>query len=483
MTRTRGKYLLAVDRRCIIDGRVEELKAFAVEARTRPIIEVIQSGEAPSPFLADAQQIVVADYQRTVASRIAALPYDHANSDHAVVVVTHEGLRQSDLSGFDEWRLVIDETPTIFEMGAPLTPAMQAHLSTHYTLSPMEGTAWSTVSYNERRDGDEIANLTVSALRRDEALSGWAAFHKRVTSSQGVMCSLSDWSEVASGRAWNWWSLWSPEELEAFASVTICAHAFRESLTARIWGQVWSSCVEFERVVTPQDRVWTPRSVVVRYIATHTAGSYWWDTAEGRRCLLAWTGWIAREYPVGGPPHLMTCNTKLRDMLAQAGIGGVFPTPRVAGSNEWSAVHAASILYAAKPSPHERLILDQLGVSADDVIRAREHEDVIQIAMRTSLRDPASAASVTINVYDAVQADVLARYLRSHYPFSVTVESVDVGIGDVIKPKRGRPLVVKSDAEIALQQATRRHRRAAQQRRRRAGAAPASQEVHPEGRM
>ena len=174
-------------------------------------------------------------------------------------------------------------------------------------------------------------------------------------------------------------------------------------------------------------------------------------------------------YPAGGStPHLVTANEANRAVLLAAGVGGDHLSIRVSGSNDWTHVHDVSVAYAAKASPHEATILAELGVTSEQVTAAREHEDLVQFVMRSSLRDPGSTADVTVNVYDAKQAELVAAYLRHHYPYDVAVEHHDIGISEVVRPRRGRPpaSATAESRERAIE--NRKVRRTVQQRTRRA---------------
>ena len=457
-----GRYILALDRRSAIADRCRELLAHAAEAGTAPVVQVLCSPGDGGHLIGLPATVQVASTARhnSVLADIAALP-EVTTAEHLIVLVTHEGLRQSDLSNYGGWQLVIDEAPSAWEHASEVSPALYSHLQASYTLEPIEQTGWSMV-----RARDEA--LTLGDIRRDHTMHPWANFHRRVISRRGVAASVRDWSEVCSGRSWSWWSIWSPVELAAFDRVVVCAHAFPASLTGRLWAANWPG-IAWERVPTPSVRAWAPRRVTICYAALHEAGTYFWSTPLGRSCLERWAGWIAGMYPeVGGLPHLYAANIANFGLLEEAGIGGDRQTIQVAGSNAWAHVHDVSVAYAGKASPQEATILGQLGVSSAQVTQAREGDSLVQFVSRSSVRDFASTADVRINLYDAFQARVVADYLERHHPFDVMVEHVEIGISEVEKPKRGRPPVVMSEVERVALQTWRRTTKAEHQRRRRA---------------
>ena len=417
-----GRYVFVVDRRAVIETRKLSLAAMAQQAGTQPRIVTMTS--TPDD---DAQRA------QSVTARISLYPSTLPLWDrHVILLITHEGMMQSDLSQYSGWEIVVDEAPNIFSLTTVMSPAMMGFFRENYTLAPISS-QWSRVM--PRRD----RVVTLGALLRDETLISWAQWHKRVVSREGVITNLSDWRDVEEETRWTWWSLWSPRELAKFSKVTVLANALTESVTYGLIRHFWPE-IEFLAAPSAPQRRWAPRSVEINYVAHHTAGSYFFSSPDGNRCLRAWGSHIARLYPEGcSTPHLWTSNLATRAQIATTPISGDNPTPRVAGSNQWIIFNHASICYSAKPSYHEAEILKSFGVDFTSVRRSREYEDIVQFALRTSLRDSESTRDVVINVYDRGQAEFLCDFLQRNYRFDARVNYVEIGLGDIVKPTRGRP--------------------------------------------
>jgi hypothetical protein len=79
------------------------------------------------------------------------------------------------------------------------------------------------------------------------------------------------------------------------------------------------------------------------------------------------------------------------------------------------------------------------GLSKDDILRARETEDIWQFAMRGAPRDEKFRGTYTIYVYDRQQADTLAWMMRDN-DIGLVLDPecvVDAGIADVVRSKPG----------------------------------------------
>ena len=188
-----GRYILAVDGRAAIPARVRELLDHTRAAGTKLMVKVLCSDEMLLDLAANVEVGRTA-HRASVTAEIAALPETMWAVTHVVVVITHEALRQSDLSGYAGWHAIIDETPNAWESASEVSPALYRHLQASYTLEPLEGTGWSRV---RARD----ATLSLGDVRADHTMARWAQFHSRVVSRREVMVSVNDWAEVCSRRA------------------------------------------------------------------------------------------------------------------------------------------------------------------------------------------------------------------------------------------------------------------------------------------
>lgn len=417
MARHETKWLYVVDRRDVYDDRRQRIEQEALRFNTRPAYRTIRSGQG----LADDVQDQAT---RNVRREIEYLPVELEHVDHAVCIITHEAMRSCDLSQFAGWSIIVDETPTIFNAESVRTPASTPFFEKTYTLEPFTD-KWSRVKPVQ-------GAVSMQEIAQDEIMQGWIGFHRRAISKEGVLVELQAWAEMSS-RNWQWFSMWSPHELAAFDKRYFLANSFKQSICYKLIRSNWPE-VEFIALTIPSSEVWKHRKVTIQYLVDkHTGGTnFWTKTPEGKECVKGWFEFVKAN---ASPDGYWACNKKL---VAPAGMPGKQVSTKISGSNAYRDCHEASVLYAAKAAPWERTLLRVWDIEPDDVIRAREYEDLIQILMRSSFRIPESSHDLIWTVYDEKQASFIAGYLISGgYNCTVTTEYVEAGINIEKKSKWG----------------------------------------------
>ena len=113
-------------------------------------------------------------------------------------------------------------------------------------------------------------------------------------------------------------------------------------------------------------------------------------------------------------------------------LPGQMLKPRQAGSNAFTTVTTCTMIYSAKASKQLQSIYGDYGVSGNDIAAKRKLETIIQMATRIAVRDPASTERLSYFVYDSVQADHLAAYLRRTGYVDVEIKIIDLGFADMI---------------------------------------------------
>jgi hypothetical protein len=121
-------------------------------------------------------------------------------------------------------------------------------------------------------------------------------------------------------------------------------------------------------------------------------------------------------------------------------------SPRQAGTDKFGALTMATMIYSAKPAPSEIAILETLGVSPAQVVKARETEDLVQFANRIGRRAN-DDRPLTITVYDRVQAEALQAYFDSVAHFRTNLVLVDLGFATAEAKRAGRPSKPKRTPE------------------------------------
>jgi hypothetical protein len=296
----------------------------------------------------------------------------------------------------------------------------------------------------------------VSAFRADDFLKDLAPFHRRARSAQGVFVNIGDRADArARGVEGRWWSLWTPEEMAAFDSVAIAGSGFFGSAAHRAMERWCGDAVAFvPRPVGGEIERRGRRKVVIRHFtASHTGStSFWTDTEDGRRCLLAVRGWLWENAPEG---QFWSCNSALLPYLG-GGMPGRHCQPKLAGTNRLDERTPCTMVYSAKAQAQDDTAMRLFGVTKEEVRASREDEDIEQFVMRGALRRAEFEGDYHVNLYNRRQAEMLRDYLLANgIADDAVVEYVDVGIGAVVKPTPGRQKAV-----ITPQQEAERRQRA-----------------------
>lgn len=461
IARNPGRFILAVDRREVIARRKASIQEFSEKHRTKP--KVIPLFSRSDTFT---------DGIRDVRRRIREAGAKYQSEQHVVIIVTHEALKSSDLSTYQGWTLIIDEVPSIWTKEEVRTPRSWEYLDSSYNLLPIGNTGWSTVQAKSH-------NASIADYHRDTYLNGLAVFRRRVK-DQGVYVSLSNWEDASTGDPWSWFSIWNPEELEPFSAVYILGNAFEYTITYKLLANTFSKIVNLKPFEIPDSEPWLPRSITIRYFASkHTAGTaFWTENEDGRECLRRVPNWVNDHSDPSN--HYWSCNIGRYDDTAMIGTK---VSPKIAGSNDYKDITCGTFIYTSKPSGAEERVLGMFDITRDQIIRAREREDIIQMFWRCSIRNPMDTRPVEFRVYDREQATFLADFIKSTLPgASVTLERIDLGL-DVFRPKPvGRSRKVKTDQEIKEAQERKRENARLRQARHRAEMAENSPSPRRRGR-
>jgi hypothetical protein len=429
---TPGRYVIAVDRREVVASRIATIEAFASQYGTSPLIKTLYSSHIETNTGAS-----------NVRRNVREAGADYGNLDHVIVFVTHEGLKSSDMSTYSQdWTLLIDEMLTIWTHGSLRSPALRVFLDSHYRLKKsLDFTGYATVVARS------TSTVTSGDLFSDDILCDLAVFDRRVREGQ-VVANITDWDATSSRKAWSWWSVWSILELSAFSRIILVANAVEHSVTFKMMKTLYNAD---ELILKPfaidtQQADYEHRELTIRYFAAgHTAGTTFFQSDRGKRGLTSLLDWLSTNFGKKGDAY-WSGNTALINANNIPNVTKL--NPRAAGRNDLAAYTECAMIYTSKPSPDETTALRMCDVSRDDVVRTRETEDIFQMLMRSSLRDPSNNSAVTMYVYDQTQAMEQARLIsESGLAISVTLEHVEVGLDMEGKPSAGRPVIELSDDE------------------------------------
>jgi hypothetical protein len=398
-----GVYLFAVDRREVIAEREASLLALAKEASVN-----ITTRSVHTPIGNDYA------FPGSVRVEIEGLPNTYATG-HVLVWITHAGLKSADLSKFEGWHLVIDETPSLLDRDTMTSHVSRALISSLFDLEP-NGEFSRIVSKADARH-------STRAIATDTVAGSLGTLHACVTGeTYEVVTHLRNWDELTRRPRWTWWSFWSPAGLAAFESVTILAAAFDRSLTYELC-RARHPEIGWQRIDGPPPAAWRPRTLTIRSFAhEHVARRNLFGSVAGKEYITA----IAAHLRAHGGRMIWTCN-KPELPLMRLYLPLNWLSPRQAGSNAWVQFDTAAIIYTSKPDQHECRLLAAMGIDPARMIETRERETIYQFASRTSIRDRDSDRDVVVYVYDHEQAAALQKAFAANPALTVRLELVDLG--------------------------------------------------------
>jgi len=381
-----------------------------------------------------------------VRRRIHDLPTDYGDHPDVCVFITHEAMRMCDFSDFSGWSIWIDEVPDVMDNETMNIAVSRVIFESLYDLDPILTEAGDSTGWSEVVSRDPTVDLAMIAS--DDVAHGLRSLHRRVmeakaTNRRSVIVNGDAWSEFVGDKKCNWFSLWSPEYLANFQSVTFLANAFTNSLTFQIMRSMWPD-IEWMEVRTNVNRVFKPRSVMIHYYAdNHVASRTLFSSEAGKRNLEAIS--IDINSRIGDRDHIWMCNKAQDDAVR---LMGRKLSPKQAGSNEYQHISAATCIYSVKPDADQRKVYDLLGIDPDYYTETNERETILQFMCRTSVRDPDSTAPIDLFVYDKAQAEYLLRYFeRDQRGYAAaSMQLHDLGFAQ-IERKTGRPVIARSVEE------------------------------------
>jgi hypothetical protein len=403
-------YLIAAPRIELIQEQTRLLAEKAVELGVKlPQIRVAHGGNRS-----------LGDVRRQISDCAAELK----KFDHAILYVTHEGLKLADLQPFAGWHACIDEAPDGPKSGSFSASATFRQFADAFDLEPVGDGKWYRVL---RKPGAP----SPQEIRRDSTIKSLAEFYKAVNGSQDVFVNIGRWEDARDGRKIRWWSLWTPLLLEHFASVTIAGANFDSSLCNLVLQRWFADRVTIEKRPV---RMAGPRahpSIRLWYFAEkHKGTTQFWDEEEGSWCLNQ----ICRYLMAVGGVGFWSGNEVVRKYLRHW-LPGAMVSPKQAGTNSLIQHTSCAMFYSNKAQEADEAILEVFGLDKEEIRRAREFEDIIQFLMRGSIRRPDYGGGYDVYLYSRDQAEAVAEYLRANVSPHVSVEAVkEAGILDYERP-------------------------------------------------
>lgn len=428
MATSPGRYIFALPRLELIAEKQADLERAAQRAGTQPVLRAIHYKAVKKTRVARA----IDDARR-----------DYENAQHVVLLITHEGLMGADMSEFRGWRVRIDENPGSVSNGSFKAPASSGTLAEIFEIEP-GSSGWPILRVNKNAP-------TTASIRQDGMTKSLADIHKRAASPQGVLVDVADWDDLRdSGRRLNWLSVWTPLALEECEDVVIAAAGFFTGIGHLVAEKLFPGKIEYsERVFAPSG--WSPRQFKIHYFtAGHRGSTAFWEKPEGKDCLVA----VSRHLE-GVDLGYWSCNEAI-DLAFHGRLKGVKVSPKVEGTNALMTHRSCALIYSSKSLPQDEVLIKAIGLTKEQIERAREIEDVGQFIMRGAVRDPAFSGDYDIYLYDQHQADALAEYLEENgLGDAELIPLEEAGIMDVER-ERKRRTAKKVDGRSKKQRAEQR---------------------------
>jgi len=336
--------------------------------------------------------------------------------DHAVVLMTHEGLMGADLSAFADWNVRIDEAPTTIQSNVVRAPASADLLKQTIQIVPFGSKGWGQLRLlGGRRNWTDLAN--------DDLFKPLAEMMKHAARNEGVFVDTLDWKD-----SFGWCSIWPLASVAHCKSVKIAGASYPISLGA-IVAERWEG-ITFTPKVTV--RPWTKQpSVRIHYFTqSHEGNTEFWKTRRGRGFIAKVADFIAAKEPSLG---FWSANDEVKPLLDHR-LHGRPISAKAAGLNVYDDETSCAVIYSSKVTPGDRPAQALFDITDDEILRAREDEDIFQFVMRGAIRRRDFDGDYDIYLYSKRQAEfVEAKLVAIGIGQSVTlVPEPGAGIMDAV---------------------------------------------------
>lgn len=328
---------------------------------------------------------------------------------HVVIFITHIAMFAARAATFQGWHVMIDEAPDGLKTGrlALRTEHSRAAFAELFDLERIG--AWAHAK-------PKLKAPQWRAVSQDTLLSAQAEFFRLAERPYGLFVRTENWSEEEV----DWFSLWSPLSFDTAASVQIAAASFETSLAYKAAKNWFGLEVISQSIHRPQGR--SAATVTVYYFTEgHEGTSAFWATSRGRRMIKGVCDYLG-SLPT--PLGFWSGNAEVQALMEwRVGAKDSLTKPKLAGRNGYDQRTSCAFIYSSKALPGDTVLGELFDLTADDILAAREDEDIHQFIMRGALRDPTFTGTYDVYLYSKRQADTLARTLTTK-GFAVQVSGV-----------------------------------------------------------
>lgn len=317
--------------------------------------------------------------------------------DHAVVLITHEGMMGADLSLFREWNIRIDEAPATIQSGHVKVPASAELLKQIIAIDPVGSAGWGRLRLlGEKQSWRSLAN--------DDLFRPLAEMFKQAGRQHGVFVDTLEWRG-----SFGWCSIWPFARLGEFASAKIAGASFLISLGALVARRWEASEVNFVPVQKHMRRHQQPNVRIHYFTQSHEGTTAFWAERRGRKFIAQICKFLTANEPNLG----YWAGNDVIEAQLDAHLNTKPISPKSAGLNRYDDETSCALIYSSKALPADRPAQALFGITEQEILRAREEEDILQFVMRGAIRRPEFGGDYDIYLYSKRQAELVAEKLRA----------------------------------------------------------------------
>jgi hypothetical protein len=162
-----------------------------------------------------------------------------------------------------------------------------------------------------------------------------------------------------------WWSVWTPLQLQTAESVTIAGASYPHSILAKVTEALYPGQIEIEDVhIAGRPR--QPRRVFICYFTQgHRGASTFWE-GKGRDCLAK----VCR-YPEGVSLGYWSGNKVVTNYF-HGRLSGEMVSPKAEGTNTLMHHKSCAFIYSSKALESDKPLITVFGLSLEEIERVRD---------------------------------------------------------------------------------------------------------------
>lgn len=393
-----------------------------------PIIDLIEE-QIKALRLADPAIIVMEAHcevrgrRQRVQARLDEARKSVEGSPHLRVVIfaTHESLMTCDLSEFGNWHVRIDEAPNAVQSGQIIMGQSSAYFAATFDLE--RAGKWSLL-----RPKIGLGNWKETA--QDTLLGNQPNFIKAAQRPGGVFVNIVDWEGV---KSFEWCSVWSPTFLRHTRSLKIAGASYMESLGFRVAQKWWADEVSFQPHVIVRPRTGFPAISINYFTQAHDGTTKLWEESIGRKFIKAICDHLTEHEPSLG----FWSGNEMASWLMEHRVNGEPLKPKQAGINEFDSAESCAFIYSSKPLEGDGPLRSLFGITDEQILGARETEDIFQFVFRGAIRRPEYDGAYRIYLHTRRQAEALKDRIDAT-GIARSVELVPVDAAGIMDAKVGR---------------------------------------------